>query len=59
MKTRHMIEIETESYNEQQYILTKFPYAVWITLDENKTRFYISHRDSVQIQRAIMEWENK
>jgi hypothetical protein len=47
MKVRsEIVELTAENYNEEQDILGAFPDAIWIKLDENRTKFYIknSHR---------------
>jgi len=47
MKVKKVIEITAESYIEEQDVLGRFPDAIWIKLDENRTKFYIknSHKE--------------
>jgi hypothetical protein len=57
MKLRSILEITTNSYIEQQYILSKFPQARWLTLDESLTKFYVPYELYSEVKTAIQEWE--
>lgn len=58
MRMRSVIEIQTESYAEQQYIMTHLPEAVWIVLGE-KTTFYMPYPQYEKVKKVIHEWEKK
>jgi hypothetical protein len=58
MKMRSVIEIQAESYAEQQYIMTHLPEAVWIVLGE-KTTFYMPYPQYEKVEGVIREWEKK
>ena len=57
MKLKSVLEITTDSYVEQQYILTKFPQARWLTLDESLTKFYVPYELYSEVKNVITEWE--
>lgn len=57
MKSRSVIEIQTSSYEEEQYILYKIPSAVWIKLGE-ETRFYVPNDKLVYVAKLIAEWKS-
>jgi hypothetical protein len=59
MRYRRVVEIETSTYAEQQFILNRFPQAVWISVEENKTRFYLPNEMYQKIIGVIKEWENR
>lgn len=64
MKMRKVIEIEVDSYNEEQYILEKFPEAVWISpagVSGGGTRFFLpeSEEYGIEVEEAITEWEER
>lgn len=56
MRYRKCFEIETNTVREQQFILSKFPDSVWVTL-EDKTRFYIPHQFKDEVIQSILEWK--
>lgn len=59
MKIRKMVEITTETYEEQQFILSRFPNSFWfVEEDVNKTRFYISELKSSEAISALNEWKD-
>jgi hypothetical protein len=59
MRLKSKLEIETEDYNEQQFILNRFPQAVWVVIDENRTKFYIPYELYSEAKSTIKEWETK
>jgi hypothetical protein len=59
MRYRRVVEIETSTYAEQQFILNRFPQAVWISVEENKTRFYLPNEMYQKIIGVIKEWEKR
>lgn len=56
MKHTSVIEVETNSLIEEQYILSKFPYAIWVAIGE-KTKFYIPYPEYAKVKKTISEWE--
>ena len=56
MKHKAVIQITAESYAEQQYIMAKFPSAVWVTLSEERTLFYVPYAEYNEVKKAINEW---
>jgi hypothetical protein len=59
MRYRRVVEIETSTYAEQQFILNRFPQAVWIEIEENKTRFYLPIEMYEKVINTIKEWEKR
>lgn len=58
MKSRSVIEVETSNIAEEQYILNKFPHAIWVALGE-KTKFYIPYEEYSIVKEMVDEWEKK
>ena len=60
MKMKHVIQITTESEIEEQYILEKFPEAVWVSLT-GRTNFYLpAHENYItDVESAILEWKER
>ena len=56
MKRRVVIELESESYLEEQFLIDRFPDATWLNQGGNTT-FYISIDDNDRVLKAITEWE--
>jgi len=56
MKTRTVIEVRGENYEEEQFLLAKFPRTAWIRMGE-ETRFYVPQEKSEDVRLAITEWE--
>ena len=57
MKIRKMVEIITDSFEEQQFILSRFPDSFWFVEGDNKTRFYISALQEGKAIAALNEWK--
>jgi len=57
---KHVIQITTESEIEEQYILEKFPEAVWVSLT-GRTNFYLpAHEGNItDVESAILEWKER
>lgn len=55
MKKRLVIELTAENYIEEQDILGRFPDAIWIKLDENRTKFYINKKSGVEVEKFLYE----
>jgi len=58
MKLKKMIALESESYLEEQFILSKFPESVWINL-EGGTTFYIPESKINEALNVLKEWRNR
>ena len=56
MKATNKIELITDTYEEQQFILSRFPDSFWFVEEENKTRFYICKSKENDVDSAIREW---
>ena len=59
MKQKSVIQITTESYEEEQHILSKFPEAVWISLKPGKTLFHLPFSQYNEVVTTIDEWEKQ
>jgi hypothetical protein len=55
MKVKQVIEIMAESYLEEQNIMGRFPDAIWIKLDENRTKFYINKDKERDVEMFLQE----
>lgn len=56
MRRKLVIEVEAESYMEEQFLLDKFPDAKWLNLG-GTTMFYISIEEKEEVLKAITEWK--
>ena len=59
MKYQRKIEIVTESYDEEQFILNKFPEAWWQVIDSDKTRFLVPVSKEHLVQEAYDEYKER
>ncbi len=60
MKIKTVVEIQTKSLAEEQFILTRFPEAYWVTGRElGKTTFYIDSKYTNKATKAVREWKEK
>jgi hypothetical protein len=62
MKYKAVIEIITESYEEEQFILNRFPNSVWISpagISNKKTLFYLPYQQYDEVKNTIEEWEKR
>jgi hypothetical protein len=55
MKVREVFEMTAENYNEEQELLGAFPDAIWIKLDENRTKFYIKKDQEKEVRNFLVE----
>jgi hypothetical protein len=57
---KEVIQITTENHIEEQYILEKFPEAVWFNLT-GRTNFYLPTGESykTEVESVILEWEER
>jgi len=55
MKTRDVIEIEAESYLEEQFLVETFPDAIWLNI-HGTTKFYLSNVHIERVEEALNEW---
>ena len=60
MKMKSTIQVTTESDIEEQYILEKFPEAVWVNLT-GRTMFFLPENEGnrTEVEEAITEWEER
>ena len=58
MKFKKMIALQSESYEEEQFILNKFPDSVWINLDGGTT-FYVPESKINEALHVLKEWRNR
>lgn len=55
MKAKKIIRVVTKSYEEQQFILNRFPDSYWV-VDGEKTRFYIDTAYESAVYSSVIEW---
>lgn len=55
MKYRAVVEVETNSIEEEQFVLNRFPSALWIAL-EKRTKFYIPYHEYNEVKKTVNEW---
>lgn len=55
MRKKAVMEIQTDNYDEQQFIMNKFPDSIKVFMG-NITKFYISYENHYFVQRALKEW---
>ncbi len=58
MKVRNVIEIKTEDYIEEQFILEKFPEALWFNYTGN-IMFYLPNYLEDEVNKAVEYIERK
>lgn len=58
MKLRRVVEVSTSEYNEQQFILARFPEAVWFAFGDG-IRFYIDEEKIAEVVDAVDEFSGK
>ena len=56
MKYKKMVEIIAESYEEEQFLLTRFPDAWWGHRD-NLTSFYVPESRLVDVKNIVNEYK--
>jgi len=56
MDIKKMIAIRAESSMEEQFLLSKFPDAVWIALDGG-INFYVSETRTNEVLEVVREWK--
>ena len=59
MKYQRMVEIVTVTYEEQQFILNRFPDAWWYVVDVNTTKFYVPVSKEHLVQEAYNDFREK
>ena len=64
MKIKSVIQIRTESIEEEQYILKKFPQAYWVTAaginsSRDMTTFYLESKYANEAVEVVREWKEK
>jgi len=58
MQAKKVIEIQAESYIEEQLLMDAFPEAVWFT-GVGSTRFYLPYDRKDDVKQKIEEWRNE
>lgn len=56
MKMKSVIEVTTESYEEEQFLFRKFPNSWW-DIRGNQAVFYFQYLQYHEVKQAIEEWE--
>ena len=56
MEIQNKIHITTETYEEQQYVLARFPDALWLALTDTCTHFFIDVEHYDEAWEAMKEW---
>ena len=56
MKRKVVIQLESESYMEEQFLLDKFPDAVWLNIS-GSTKFYIDIDEKERVLKAMTDWK--
>lgn len=58
MKIRKVVEIVTESYDEEQFVLQKMP-GLWWEFREGNTVFYAQEERENEVKALLKELEKK
>ncbi len=56
MEYKEVIQLRSESYMEDQFLLDRFPSATWLN-HRGSTTFYLSVDEKDSVLKAIKEWE--
>ncbi len=56
MKRKVVIQLESETYMEEQFLLDKFPDAVWLNIG-GSTKFYVDLDEKERVLEAITQWK--
>jgi hypothetical protein len=59
MKAKNVVQVITETYDEQQFILSRFPESFWFVEEEDRTRFYIPVGRQEEVYKTIIEWHER
>lgn len=62
MKMQAVVEVVAETYEEEQFILRKFPSAVWVApagMNKGNVLFFLPYAQYAEIKKAIDEWNSK
>jgi len=59
MKAKKVIELVTETYSEQQFILSRFPEAYWNVTGKNRTIFYLPVSKEDLVEKTLKEWNER
>jgi hypothetical protein len=57
MEAKKVIEIQAESYIEEQLLMDAFPEAVWFT-GVGSTRFYLPYNRKEDVKEKMREWRD-
>lgn len=56
MKVKKMIEVQALDYTEQQYMLSMFPDAFWVVVD-NRIKFYLPLSMFDEVNKAVNDYK--
>ena len=56
MKRRVVIEVESESHMEEQFLLDRFPGAIWLNMG-GQTKFFMDINEKEEVLSALTEWK--
>ena len=60
MLKRKVIEIQAQTYMEEQFLLSRFPDAVWMTgVKSDFGTFYVPESKEKVVEKALLEWSEK
>ena len=58
MKYKTCCEVLADNYEEEQFLLSRFPDSIWFITEKN-VRFYIDKSHEMEVINAIAEWKEK
>jgi len=58
MKVKRVVEVTTSSYQEEQFILSRFPESLWFPFYE-KRKFYIDEDRFQEVVDAVEEFNER
>lgn len=58
MKYKTCYEVIAENYEEEQFLLSRFPESIWF-ITEKHVKFFIPKQDKQKIIESIGEWKEQ
>jgi len=58
MKYKMCYEVIADNYQEEQFLLSRFPNSIWF-ITEHHTKFFIPKADKQALVEAVGEWKEK
>ena len=58
MKYKTCYEVIAENYEEEQFLLNRFPDSIWF-ITEKHVKFFIPKQDKQKIVEAVGEWRQR